>query len=103
MSCCGSSPEYDDLKEVSRLVSAQLAAFLRTLRDAGSASGRPSRLIAIGPSIRTATAALPPARSNVSDSTGISTPATTFATTPGRYLESMVVAHMRRRANQNRC
>jgi uncharacterized protein with von Willebrand factor type A (vWA) domain len=35
MSCCGSSPEYDDLKEVSRLVSAQLAAFLRTLRDAG--------------------------------------------------------------------
>lgn len=35
MSCCGSSPEYDDLSEVSRLVSARLAAFLRTLRDAG--------------------------------------------------------------------
>jgi uncharacterized protein with von Willebrand factor type A (vWA) domain len=35
MSCCGSSPGYDDLHEVSRLVSAKLAAFLRTLRDAG--------------------------------------------------------------------
>ncbi|OKO75884.1 VWA domain-containing protein [Bradyrhizobium sp. AS23.2] len=35
MSCCGSSPGYDDLDEVSRLVSARLAAFLRTLRDAG--------------------------------------------------------------------
>ena len=35
MSCCGSSPDYDELNEVSRLVSARLAAFLRTLRDAG--------------------------------------------------------------------
>ena len=35
MSCCGSSPEFDDLDKVSRLVSARLAAFLRTLRDAG--------------------------------------------------------------------
>ena len=35
MSCCGSSPGYDDLNEVSRLVSVRLAAFLRTLRDAG--------------------------------------------------------------------
>jgi uncharacterized protein with von Willebrand factor type A (vWA) domain len=35
MSCCGSSPGYDDLDEVSHLVSARLAAFLRTLRDAG--------------------------------------------------------------------
>ncbi|QOZ55110.1 VWA domain-containing protein [Bradyrhizobium sp. CCBAU 53338] len=35
MSCCGSSPEYDDLDEVSKLVSAKLAGFLRTLRDAG--------------------------------------------------------------------
>jgi uncharacterized protein with von Willebrand factor type A (vWA) domain len=35
MSCCGSSPGYDDLNEVSRLVSARLAAFMRTLRDAG--------------------------------------------------------------------
>ncbi|TFW57205.1 VWA domain-containing protein [Bradyrhizobium sp. MOS001] len=35
MSCCGSSPGYDDLNEVSRLVSAKLAAFLRTLREAG--------------------------------------------------------------------
>ncbi|MGV7212790.1 vWA domain-containing protein [Bradyrhizobium sp. UFLA05-112] len=35
MSCCGASPEFDDLNEVSRLISARLAAFLRTLRDAG--------------------------------------------------------------------
>ncbi|MCS3892819.1 uncharacterized protein with von Willebrand factor type A (vWA) domain [Bradyrhizobium japonicum USDA 38] len=35
MSCCGSSPGYDDLNEVSRLVSTRLAAFLRTLREAG--------------------------------------------------------------------
>src|SRR3569832_1497433 len=35
MSCCGSSPDFDDLNEVSRLVSTRLAAFLRTLRDAG--------------------------------------------------------------------
>lgn len=35
MSCCGSSPGYDDLDAVSRLVSAKVAAFLRTLRDAG--------------------------------------------------------------------
>ena len=35
MSCCGSSPDFDDMNEVSRLVSARLAAFLRTLRDAG--------------------------------------------------------------------
>ncbi|MBR0807574.1 VWA domain-containing protein [Bradyrhizobium japonicum] len=35
MSCCGSSPGYDDLHEVSSLVSARLAAFLRTLREAG--------------------------------------------------------------------
>ena len=35
MTCCGPSPGFDDLDEVSRLVSARLAAFLRTLRDAG--------------------------------------------------------------------
>ena len=33
MSCCGNSPGYEELDEVSRLVSAKLAAFLRTLRD----------------------------------------------------------------------
>src|SRR2546421_4975167 len=33
MSCCGANPGYDELDEVSRLVSAKLAAFLRTLRD----------------------------------------------------------------------
>ncbi len=39
MSCCGASPGYDELDEVSRLVSAKLAAFLRTLRDNGFAVG----------------------------------------------------------------
>ena len=39
MSCCGTSPGYDELDEVSRLVSAKLAAFLRTLRDNGFAVG----------------------------------------------------------------
>src|ERR1700755_2224859 len=39
MSCCGPNPGYDELDEVSRLVSAKLAAFLRTLRDAGFAVG----------------------------------------------------------------
>ena len=33
MSCCGASPDYDEIDEVSRLVSAKLAAFLKTLRD----------------------------------------------------------------------
>ncbi len=35
MSCCGSNPDFDEIDAVSRLVSARLAAFLRTLRDAG--------------------------------------------------------------------
>jgi uncharacterized protein with von Willebrand factor type A (vWA) domain len=39
MSCCGTSPGYDELSEVSRLVSAKLAAFLKTLRDNGFAVG----------------------------------------------------------------
>src|ERR1700722_12425707 len=39
MSCCGNSPGYDELDEVSRLVSAKLAAFLRTLRDNAFAAG----------------------------------------------------------------
>jgi uncharacterized protein with von Willebrand factor type A (vWA) domain len=39
MSCCGSSPDFDDINEVSRLVTAKLAAFLRTLRDSGFAVG----------------------------------------------------------------
>jgi uncharacterized protein with von Willebrand factor type A (vWA) domain len=33
MSCCGNSPGYQELDEVSRLVAAKLAAFLKTLRD----------------------------------------------------------------------
>jgi uncharacterized protein with von Willebrand factor type A (vWA) domain len=33
MSCCGSHPSYEETDEVSRLVAAKLAAFLKTLRD----------------------------------------------------------------------
>src|SRR5450631_2023072 len=39
MSCCGSNPGYEELDEVSRLVAAKLAAFLRTLRDNAFAVG----------------------------------------------------------------
>ena len=39
MSCCGTNPRYDELDEVSRLVSGKLAAFLKTLRDNGFAVG----------------------------------------------------------------
>jgi uncharacterized protein with von Willebrand factor type A (vWA) domain len=39
MSCCGPTPGYDELDEVSRLVSAKLASFLKTLRDADFAVG----------------------------------------------------------------
>jgi uncharacterized protein with von Willebrand factor type A (vWA) domain len=39
MSCCGPNPGYEELDEVARLVSARLAAFLRTLRDNGFAVG----------------------------------------------------------------
>src|SRR3979490_2352554 len=39
MNCCGSNPGYDEIDEVSRLVSAKLAAFLKTLRDNGFAVG----------------------------------------------------------------
>jgi uncharacterized protein with von Willebrand factor type A (vWA) domain len=35
MSCCGPGADYNGIDEVSRLVSARLAAFLRTLRDNG--------------------------------------------------------------------
>ena len=33
MSCCGAGPNVEEIDEVSRLVSARLAAFLKTLRD----------------------------------------------------------------------
>src|ERR1700734_4135876 len=33
MSCCGAGPDFDDVDQVSRLVSAKVAAFLKTLRD----------------------------------------------------------------------
>src|SRR5271154_6476500 len=39
MSCCGPTVGFDELDEVSRLVSAKLAAFLKTLRDSGFAVG----------------------------------------------------------------
>jgi uncharacterized protein with von Willebrand factor type A (vWA) domain len=39
MSCCGITPAFDEMDEVSRLVSGKLAAFLRTLRDNGFAVG----------------------------------------------------------------
>src|ERR1700721_2703696 len=39
MSCCGPNPGYEELDEVSRLVSARLAGFLRTPRDNGFAVG----------------------------------------------------------------
>jgi uncharacterized protein with von Willebrand factor type A (vWA) domain len=39
MSCCGASPDFDEIDEVSRLVAAKLAAFLKTLRDNGFAIG----------------------------------------------------------------
>ena len=35
MSCCGASPEFEEIAAVSRLVAQKLAAFLRTLRDNG--------------------------------------------------------------------
>jgi uncharacterized protein with von Willebrand factor type A (vWA) domain len=39
MSCCGPDPGYEEIDEVSRLVAAKLAAFLRTLRESGFAVG----------------------------------------------------------------
>jgi uncharacterized protein with von Willebrand factor type A (vWA) domain len=39
MSCCGTNPGYEELDEVSRLVATKLAAFLKTLREAGFAVG----------------------------------------------------------------
>jgi uncharacterized protein len=39
MSCCGPTPGFEEFDEISRLVSAKLAAFLKTLRDAGFAVG----------------------------------------------------------------
>jgi uncharacterized protein with von Willebrand factor type A (vWA) domain len=39
MSCCGASPDFEELDEVSRLVAGKLAAFLKTLRDSGFAVG----------------------------------------------------------------
>jgi uncharacterized protein with von Willebrand factor type A (vWA) domain len=35
MSCCGASPDIEEIDQVSRLVAQKLGAFLRTLRDNG--------------------------------------------------------------------
>ena len=39
MSCCGADPGCEELDEVSKLVATKLAAFLKTLREAGFAVG----------------------------------------------------------------
>ena len=39
MSCCGANPDFEEIDEVSRLVSTKLAAFLKTLRGSGFAVG----------------------------------------------------------------
>ena len=39
MNCCGAAPDFDEVDEVSHLVTSKLAAFLRTLRDNGFAIG----------------------------------------------------------------
>ena len=39
MSCCGATPDPDDMNAVARLVVDRLSAFLRTLRDNGYAVG----------------------------------------------------------------
>lgn len=39
MSCCGIPPAFEELDDVSRLVSRRLAAFLKTLRDAAFVVG----------------------------------------------------------------
>jgi uncharacterized protein len=39
MSCCGGGPGFDEIDEVSRLIAGKLAAFLKTLREAGFAVG----------------------------------------------------------------
>jgi uncharacterized protein with von Willebrand factor type A (vWA) domain len=39
MSCCGTTPELEDMDAVARLVAGKLSAFLRTLRDNGFAVG----------------------------------------------------------------
>ena len=39
MSCCGPGADYQEIDEVSRLVAAKLAAFLKTLRNNGFAVG----------------------------------------------------------------
>ena len=39
MSCCGTNPGFEELDEVSRLVAAKLAVFLKTLRDNSFAVG----------------------------------------------------------------
>ncbi|WP_316179961.1 MULTISPECIES: VWA domain-containing protein [unclassified Bradyrhizobium] len=39
MSCCGATPDHEDMDAVARLVAGRLSAFLKTLRDNGFAVG----------------------------------------------------------------
>ncbi|UFZ03579.1 VWA domain-containing protein [Bradyrhizobium ontarionense] len=39
MSCCGATPDHEDMEAVARLVAGRLGAFLKTLRDNGFAVG----------------------------------------------------------------
>ncbi|WP_316177542.1 VWA domain-containing protein [Bradyrhizobium sp. SZCCHNRI1009] len=39
MSCCGATPDHEDMDAVARLVAGRLGAFLKTLRDNGFAVG----------------------------------------------------------------
>ena len=39
MSCCGATPDHEDMDAVARLVAGRLGAFLMTLRDNGFADG----------------------------------------------------------------
>lgn len=39
MSCCGATPDHEDMDAVARLVAKRLGAFLKTLRDNGFAVG----------------------------------------------------------------
>src|ERR1700737_1372395 len=39
MSCCGPTPDHEELEELSRLVATKPAAFPKTLRDSGFAVG----------------------------------------------------------------
>jgi 2-polyprenyl-3-methyl-5-hydroxy-6-metoxy-1,4-benzoquinol methylase len=63
------------------------------LRDAGNGRATPSRRIVSGPIIRTSTPPPAPLQPVRSDSLGVSTPATTLASTPGHYQRNRRLRH----------